>query len=102
MAIGFGRSPTCLLRHGGPIAPVLLSRARNSCPYRLLVSLARFRQLNNALVEHGVGDLYKTGYIGADHEISGLPVLFRSVPGVFKDCGHDVAQARIDLLARPW
>ena len=36
--------------------------------------------LNNALVKHGVGHFYEAGYIGADHEIAGLSVLFRSVP----------------------
>jgi hypothetical protein len=58
--------------------------------------------LYHALVEHGVGHLYEASYVRADHQIARLPVLFRSVPGVFKDCRHDVAQARIDLLARPW
>jgi len=58
--------------------------------------------LHNALIQHGVGHLHEAGYVGADDEIARLPVLFRSVPGVFKDSGHDLAQPRIDLLARPW
>ena len=36
--------------------------------------------LHNALVEHGIGDLDEPGDVCADHEIAGLPVLFRSVP----------------------
>jgi hypothetical protein len=36
--------------------------------------------LNNALVKHGVGHFYESGYVGADHEIAGLSVFFRSVP----------------------
>ena len=41
---------------------------------------SRFVHLNNALVEHGIGDLDEPGDVCADYEIAGLPVLFRSVP----------------------
>ena len=67
-----------------------------------LLFSGRFIQLNNTLIEHGIGDLDEPGYVCADHEIAGLRVLFRSVPGVLKDGGHDVAQTGIDLFARPW
>ena len=39
-----------------------------------------FPPLNNALIEHGISDFYESGDVSADHEIAGLPVLFRSVP----------------------
>ena len=67
-----------------------------------LLCSGAFRQLNNALFEHRIGHFYEAGYVGADHEIAGLSVLFRSVPGNFEDGRHDVAQPRIDLVARPW
>ena len=44
-----------------------------------------FPPLNNALVEHGIGNLYEASDVGADYEIAGLSVLFRGVPGIFKD-----------------
>ena len=56
----------------------------------------------NALVEHGIGDFYEASDVRANYEIAGVSVLFGSVPGVFEDRRHDVAQPRIDLLARPW
>src|SRR5262249_36576108 len=58
--------------------------------------------LHNTLVEHSIRDLDEASYVCADHEIARLAVLFRSVPRVFKDCRHDVAQTGIDLLAGPW
>src|SRR6266513_329166 len=56
----------------------------------------------NALVEHGIGDFYEASDVRANYEIAGVSVLFGSVPGVFEDRRHDVAQPRIDLLPRPW
>ena len=46
--------------------------------------------LNNTLIEHGISDFYEASDVGADYEIAGLPVLFRSVPGDFEDRRHDV------------
>src|SRR4029077_3921485 len=54
----------------------------------------------HALVEHGISDFYESGDVRANYEIAGLSVIFRGLPGVFEDGGHDVAQSRIDLL--PW
>src|SRR4029077_10395902 len=54
----------------------------------------------HALIEHGISDFYESSYVGADHKIAGLSVLFRSIPGGFEDRRHDVTQSRIDLL--PW
>ena len=70
-------------------------RLFRSAPVSLLL------MLNNALVEHGIGHLYEASDVCADNEIAGLPVLFRGVPGILKDGGHDVAQPGIDLFARP-
>ena len=58
--------------------------------------------LNNPLVEHGVGDFYESCDVGPDYEIAGLSVVFRGIPGDLKNCGHDMAQSRIDFFARPW
>ena len=49
------------------------------------------RHIHNALVEHGIGDFYESSDVRANYEIAGVSVLFRSVPGVFKDRRHDVA-----------
>ena len=55
------------------------------------ISFLSFKHLNNTLVEHGIGDFHESGYVCADHEIAGLTVLFRSIPGVLKNRGHNVA-----------
>ena len=49
--------------------------------------------LNDALVEHGVGNLDKSGNVCADHEIAGFSVLFRGLPRDFEDRRHDVTQS---------
>ena len=48
--------------------------------------------LHNALVEHGIGYFYEASDVRANYEIAGVSVLFRSVPCVFEDRRHDVAQ----------
>jgi hypothetical protein len=48
--------------------------------------------LHDTLIEHRIRNFDESSDVRADDEIAGLPVLFRSVPGVFKNRGHDVAQ----------
>ena len=47
--------------------------------------------LNNALIEHGVGDLHETSDVCADHEIAGFAVLLRCIPRDLENRGHDMA-----------
>ena len=49
-------------------------------------------RLHNALVEHGISDLYESCDVRANYEVARLSVIFRSFPGVFEDGRHDVAQ----------
>src|SRR5215217_5354962 len=57
--------------------------------------------LDDALVEHRVGDLHETGDVRAEHVIALTPVLLGGHPTLPVDRLHDVFQPAVDLLALP-
>src|SRR5438046_10413836 len=56
--------------------------------------------LDDALVEHRVGDRHETGDVGANYEIAREAVLLGSFPGIFEKGRQDVAQRRINFFVR--
>src|SRR4051812_11785124 len=62
---------------------------------------ARSVLLDDALVEHRVGDLDETGDVRAEHVIAFAPVLLGGHPTLPVDRLHDVLQPPVDLLALP-
>lgn len=48
--------------------------------------------LHHALIEHRIGDFYKSGDIRTYDEIARLPIFGGSFPRIFKNHRHDVMQ----------
>ena len=81
-----------LARPARPALPrILKARARQAVALRL----------DDALVEHGVGDLAETGDIGANDVVARRTVVARRFFDLGVDRPHDVMQALVDLFARP-
>src|SRR5207237_9380532 len=56
---------------------------------------------NNTLIEHRVRDFDEASNVSANHQVAGLIILRGSVPRIFVDRRHNLAEAKIDFLARP-
>src|SRR5204862_4453413 len=59
------------------------------------------KRLHDALVKHRVGDFDEPCDIRTNHKITWFSVLGGGFPRVLENGRHDVAQTRINFLARP-